>query len=438
MTPPRVAYVHYSCPPVIGGVEVVLKAQAEQTAAAGMDCKVVVGVGEQFAPGITVATIPELSATHDRTRSAHEAALAGDRDAFDDAADDIAGKLADAVSDRDVVVVHNMLTMHFNLAATAALAGLAAEAAASGSQRFISVAHDATFNDPSYAEHQRPEYPWSLLSGPLPGVRYATISEARREEIGGLFGYTEDTRMPVLPNGVDAVEMLALSPMVEALFTAERLYERDAVCLTPARIVRRKNFEEGFRVVAAMKAAGADVFWMITGAPDPHNPATIEYYRELLVLRSELGLDDEVAFLSAPEEIERLRSRWEDGGVSVTLGLHLKPSVSDEDLRGLFAVSDVMIMTSRQEGFGIPVLEAGVFEMTQVLSDIGPLEAVAGDRALYVSASGDYDPDAVGKAAVEELLRNRKRQFRKQVMRDYSWQSIFETRLRPLLMGEGG
>jgi len=431
---PSVAYVHYSCPPVIGGVEVVLRAQAEMTAAAGMKTRVIVGVGEQFAPDVEVAVIPELSATHERAKAADAAIKSGDADTFNEVADVIAAKLASALDGVDVVVVHNMLTMHFNLAATVAI-GMCAESCKA--TRFVSVAHDATFNDPTYAEHQRGEFPWTMLAGPIPEVEYVTISEARQREIGGLFGYAEDRKMPVLPNGVDPVEMLALTPMVEALFTGERLYEKDVVALTPARIVRRKNFEDGLRVVAAMRGAGAEVFWMITGAPDPHNPATVEYYRELLILRKELGLDDSAFFLSAPEEIERLRDRWDAGGVAAKHSLALKPKIEDDDLRGLFAVSDMLIMVSKQEGFGIPVLEAGVFEMTQLLSDIGPLAALAGDHAVYVAADGDYDADRVGKEAVEDLLTNRKRQFRKRMMREYSWQSVFETKLKPLLLGPG-
>ncbi len=309
MSLPSVAYVHYSCPPVIGGVEFVLRAQAEQTWLAGFGCCVVVGSGEEFTPGVPVIQVSELSATDDKSKEALRAVQTGDRAKFDGIVAEIEDKLAAALSGVDVVIVHNMLTMHFNLAATAALVGLASKAADSGSQRFIAVAHDATFNDPTYAEHQKREYPWDLLAGPQPGIQYTTISDARQDEIGGLFGYGEDQKMPVLPNGVETVSMLAMTPMIEALFAAERLYEKDVVALTPSRIVRRKNFEDGFRVVAAMKEAGASVFWMITGAPDPHNPATVEYYRELLVLRSELSIDDEAIFLSSSEELDRLKQR---------------------------------------------------------------------------------------------------------------------------------
>ncbi len=111
----------------------------------------------------------------------------------------------------------------------------------------------------------------------------------------------------------------------------------------------------------------------------------------------------------------------------------LRPRIEDADLRGLFAISDVLIMTSKQEGFGIPVLEGGLFEHTMVLSDIGPLAALAGDHGVYVASSGDYDPSAVAQEALADLRSNRKRQFRKEVIATYSWQSIFETRIRPLL-----
>ena len=83
MSLPSVAYVHYSCPPVIGGVEFVLRAQAEHTADAGMKCRVVVGAGEQFHPDVPVTVVPELSATDESARRADEAIRSGDREAFD-------------------------------------------------------------------------------------------------------------------------------------------------------------------------------------------------------------------------------------------------------------------------------------------------------------------------------------------------------------------
>ncbi len=68
---PRLAFLHYSCPPVIGGAETVMAVQARLHARAWVRRHpVVAGRGQGFAPGVPVAIEPLLSATHRRVRTA--------------------------------------------------------------------------------------------------------------------------------------------------------------------------------------------------------------------------------------------------------------------------------------------------------------------------------------------------------------------------------
>ena len=78
-------------------------------------------------------------------------------------------------------------------------------------------------------------------------------------------------------------------------------------------------------------------------------------------------------------------------------------AVSDEELVGAMAGADVLVVTSRHEGFGVPVLEAMSLGLPVVANDTGALPEVVGDAGLLVDAS---DPYALA-AAVARVQRRR-------------------------------
>ena len=81
------------------------------------------------------------------------------------------------------------------------------------------------------------------------------------------------------------------------------------------------------------------------------------------------------------------------------MGLHdvvlFSGALSDAALADAVAVSDVFVLTSRHEGFGVPVLEAMVLGVPVVANAAGALPEVVGDAGLLVDA---LDPYAVAEA----------------------------------------
>jgi L-malate glycosyltransferase len=65
-------------------------------------------------------------------------------------------------------------------------------------------------------------------------------------------------------------------------------------------------------------------------------------------------------------------------------------AVSDEELVGVMAAADVMVVTSAHEGFGVPVLEAMALGLPVVASDAGALPEVVGDAGVLVGAGDPY------------------------------------------------
>ncbi|MBT3191352.1 MAG: glycosyltransferase family 4 protein [Verrucomicrobia bacterium] len=404
---PTVAILHYSCPPVIGGVEFIMEAHAREFIEAGFKVKLIVGKGGVVDPDAATVVIPEIVSGGGPLAKVLAALDRGEvPNGFDAAVKRVEKKLATALRGVDICMMHNVMTMHFNMVLTAALTKLMKR---SRSTRFIGWTHDLTFVDPVYEPHQHRRYPWSLLLQPQAGCDYCAISGQRQMEMKRLFRIPAN-RIPVIPDGISVPKYLCLTKKATRLFYEERLSTVDVVAITPARILRRKNLGVGMEVVAALKKRGKSVRWMITGAPDAHNPESMKYYRMLVSLRRKLNVQKEVVFLS---------ERFED-------------SISHEDLCALYRLSDLLLFPSDREGFGLPVLEAGLAGLVVVISDIPALREIAKRDAVYIHL-GD-SASAVAKNIIAAIKKRPELLFRKKVIQTYAWEVVFEDRILPAVL----
>jgi glycosyltransferase involved in cell wall biosynthesis len=92
------------------------------------------------------------------------------------------------------------------------------------------------------------------------------------------------------------------------------------------------------------------------------------------------------------------------------MGLHdavtFTGAVSDEELVAAMARADVLVMTSRHEGFGVPVLEAMSLGLPVVANDACALPEVVGDAGLLVDARDPYAlAGAVARVMGDDDLR---------------------------------
>ncbi|MFW6152179.1 MAG: hypothetical protein ACOC6C_04310, partial [Verrucomicrobiota bacterium] len=213
MNKKKLAIVHYSCPPIIGGVEFIVEAHARLFVEEGYNVRMIVGKGGNICPGVETILIPEIGSSGgpfgDELLALSDGQLPP---AFDVAVEQTKKRLMRALEGVDVCMMHNVLTMHFNLILAAALAEIMKE---HGERtHFIGWSHDSTFRDVNYAKHQRNDYPWSLLSSKLEGCRYCVISEQRQAELSKLFGVSPSC-LPVIPDGVDVTSFYDLTPVIK-------------------------------------------------------------------------------------------------------------------------------------------------------------------------------------------------------------------------------
>ncbi len=78
-------------------------------------------------------------------------------------------------------------------------------------------------------------------------------------------------------------------------------------------------------------------------------------------------------------------------------------SVSDNFIKKLFKENDILLMVSKYEGFGMPVLEAQSSGMAVITSNIEPMRTVAGDQSILVNPN---KPNEI-KKNIKKLISNK-------------------------------
>ncbi len=104
--------------------------------------------------------------------------------------------------------------------------------------------------------------------------------------------------------------------------------------------------------------------------------------------------------------------------------------VNDEELVSLYKNAEVFVMTSLEEGFGIPILEAMACGCPVVSSDKGSLREIGNDAVLYFDPLNDNDIEEKiikileDKKYKEELIKKGEKR-----VREFSWKKMAQQTL---------
>lgn len=411
---PKVGILHYSAPPVIGGVENVILAHVRLFIEAGCSVAVLAGRGgpESLPSGTEFMGIPEMDSQHpqivEMSRELEEGRVPPH---FEDVTNGLAEALAPGLQTIDLLIVHNVFTKHFNLPLTTALFRLLDRGVI---RRCVAWCHDLTWTSPNSRSRVHVGYPWDLLRKQRSDIRYVTVSQERQRELAGLFGCPPE-QIEVIYNGVDPQELLALSEDGLDLINRLDLWDSDFNLLMPVRVTQAKNIELALHVVAALKAKGLRPKLIVTGPPDPHDPANMQYFQRLMNLREELGVVNQMRFVygSGPNPAEPLTVEM--------------PIVAQ-----LLRVSDALFMPSHREGFGMPVLEAGLAGIPIFCSTQVPAGTEIG-RGDIISFAPDADAREVAGLILTWMENDPVFRLRRRVRQELTWRGIFQRQILPLL-----
>ena len=408
----RIAFIHYTYPPVIGGVEFIMEGHARFFLKAGHPVKIIAAKGESSVKGIEVKRCALLSADDPGIAKLQKSLSVGEiPDGFYQTVEEIKRFLKKELETVDVCFIHNVMNMHFNLMMTAALAELIEEPGTG--TVFYNWVHDASIINPHYSFIKPDEFPWKLLKTFLPRAHYIAISALRQRQLSELFSVSEE-KIKVVPDGIDVQSFLNITDVIWDIFLKYGLFTRDIVAFFPSRILRRKNYELAIRIIKALNDSGKKSVLLLTGPPDPHNSKTARYLGELKKLIQECNLEENVLFLH-----------------DIIQEYNKEAKIRFLEIKNLYSLSDLLLLTSSQEGFGIPLLEAAASRIPVACSRIEPLTEIDIKRTLMFDLDDDLDMIA---NRISDFLEkeSRYKQFKK-LVGTYSWEAIYQNYLNKMV-----
>lgn len=405
----RVAILHYASPPTVGGVESTIAHHARALVSLGYPVRVLSGAGAPFDERIETRIHPLFGSRDPQVLAVKDELDKGVvSPAFHALVAQQETILRDSLADCDVCIVHNAHTLNKNLALTAALHRLQ-------QPRLIAWCHDLAWTNPQYRPELFDGYPWDLLRQMWPGSRYVTVSEARRMELAGLLNVSA-ADIAVVTAGIDIAGFLGWTPATRRIEADLHLLDADLLLLLPARLTRRKNIALALKVLHALRQQTArDCRLIVTGPPGPHNPHNPGYLGELLALRSALGLQDSAHFLYALSD---------------------PPFIPDDPtMANLYQTADALLFPSLQEGFGIPILEAGLVSLPIFCSDLPPFHQTGQSDVVFFDPERD-SPEAIAAQIAACFAGDPRHRLKTRVRHQYRWDTIARTQIVPLLEGQ--
>jgi hypothetical protein len=117
----KLALLHYTCPPVVGGVEEIIRQQASLLCQHHHHVKIIVGCGRKFSDKFEFDIDPLLGSRSEQIIRAQQSCCCGERESLEQLTEQIYSFLLRSLAGYDLLIAHNVLTMAYNLPLSIAL-----------------------------------------------------------------------------------------------------------------------------------------------------------------------------------------------------------------------------------------------------------------------------------------------------------------------------
>src|SRR5260370_32702256 len=105
--------------------------------------------------------------------------------------------------------------------------------------------------------------------------------------------------------------------------------------------------------------------------------------------------------------------------------------VDEQQLRRLYLAADALLFSTRQEGFGLPLLEAAAFRLPIFCSDIEPLRSNLSEDVVKFDLRSS--PRNIGETIFNALKADTAFTSRKRLLMNHSATRLYRERIEPLL-----
>lgn len=401
----NIAILHYSVPPIVGGVESVIGHHARLMSASGHSVRLIAARGAAMSAEIPLMQIPLADSRHERiTLMKQELDKGIIPTSFDSLRDELANEIKKALTGVDLLISHNVCSLNKNLVLTAALHKLHQ---ADLLPRLILWHHDLAWTTPRYLPELHEGYPWNLLKTDWGKTTHVVVSELRQDELADLMNLDRDT-IHVIPNGVDIDRFYKIETLTQDLLDKTHVLDASPILLLPVRITPRKNIELALWTLAALKKDFPQAALVVTGPLGPHNINNIKYFETLTNLRKQLDLEGSVHFLA----------ELHDG------------FLPDEVIADFYRIADALFFPSREEGFGIPLIEAAFSHLPVFCTDIPPLRKLGMNDAEFFSP--DEDPSQIAERIRDYFQTSLPARLAMRIRASFRWEAIYRQQIARL------
>ena len=402
----QVVIAHYSLPPVIGGVENMMVPLAELFAQHGYLVNLLAGEGYVEGQNIQTSIIPDFSPNSPHTLNMQRVLQIGSLpENYEFRLQSIQREIETKIGNIETVIIHNILTMPFNLVVTEAFWNYIRK---HPEKKFFVWVHDLAWQMEEYQNMLYDKKPWSILKTSLPQVNYITVSEARKRQISDLMGI-QKRRITVVPNVLKYADFFRFDAATPELIGAVNWFHNDPIVLIPARIIPRKNLELSIRMIKALQKKFPRILAVITGAFPNTDNIHFEYAQMLRKLIEDSALDSHILLLH--DWMERLK-------IAKERNRHI--------VRDLYFISDLVLLLSRDEGFGLPILEAGAVRVPLAISRIAAFREVTTEGICSLNLADRLETNVAKLVQLLQEHRSGSSQLFRKIFEKYNWDCLWD------------
>jgi len=414
----KIGIIHYSAPPgKVAGVEVVIDYHSRLLAKHGYNIRLIFGVGGGLGcKNVEECKIPLLSPENPRIQEVQEDILKKRKETpeFEKLKDEIKQELRRFLSDIDTCIVHNIPSMPFNFAATAAINELTEELKA----RFIFWLHDTILVREEWQEFFG-SFPLTLLHHKNQKIIFVAPTFFRAKQFASLEKSYRIPKMRVIPNGISVQEYLKIDETTKQLMKRLGISFKDFIIITPVRVLPRKNIELALEVLHELVLISGKrrIKLLVTGPPSTDSES-IAYEEKLRGVEKSRKLQESVIFC---HDLISFKRRFSNGKIR-------KWSVAD-----VYNIGDLVFIPSKEEGFGLPVIEAGAARKPVFCSRIPPFQELIREDIEGYMFDLNNPPGDIAFRIYRMMLESTVDNNFDQVIEKYDWESIVLKKLIPLL-----